>query len=49
MTLSWALSDQERETTREPIRPRYVLTCPGHNWGGWMRVVGGRVGDFRRF
>ena len=42
-------SDQERATTREPIRPRYILTCPGHVWGGWMIIPFGRAGEFRRF
>ena len=43
-------SDQERATTTAPapIRPRYTLTCPAHNWGQWMTVPFGRAGDFRR-
>jgi hypothetical protein len=43
-------SDQERATTPPPpVKPRYKLTCPGHIWGEWMRVIGGSCRDYRRF
>ena len=57
LSVSWALSDEELveitpapKTRKTPLKmPRMALECPGHVYGMWMRVVGGRASQFRRF
>lgn len=50
MTVSWALSDQEREQAQPPRPPRIRLDpCASHRWGQPMTIPGQAFSDRRRF